>query len=161
MEITGHYPARNRSWRSAESVWISLGVSNARPTCCCPKLILLLAASSARLIVSNTTVFLPEQTGDEVRSLLVVDAEHLKDTGVGEEGSGALAVECLQLVDAPHDRSERDFVVHHQPHRALDQFEMAQHRDLVEQEQHGKGRCPNAHASSVRACATISHSQRA
>lgn len=37
--------------------------------------------------------FLPEQVGDKLRALLIVDAEHLQDAGVGQEGAGALAVE--------------------------------------------------------------------
>lgn len=36
--------------------------------------------------------FLPEQVGDKLRALLIVDAEHLQDAGVGQ-GAGALAVE--------------------------------------------------------------------
>ncbi len=34
---------------------------------------------------------LTEEVGDETGAVMIVDAEHLEDTGIGEEGAGALA----------------------------------------------------------------------
>src|SRR3546814_11441679 len=45
-----------------------------------------------------------------------------------------------ELVDVLEDRPELDAVARHQPHRALDRFETAERRELVEQEQHRPGR---------------------
>lgn len=36
--------------------------------------------------------FLPEQIGDEAGAVVIVDAEHLQDAGVRQEGAGAGAV---------------------------------------------------------------------
>ena len=45
--------------------------------------------------------------------LEIVDAEHLLDAGVGDEGAGPCAVEILQLAHVLQDRPELDAIARH------------------------------------------------
>lgn len=56
---------------------------------------------------------LAEQIRDMLRALLIVDAQHLQDPCVGQEGAGALAVEGAQLMDILYDRPKLDSVTRH------------------------------------------------
>jgi len=63
--------------------------------------------------------FLSEQIGDEACAIVIVDPEDLQDTGIAQEGSGALSVGGPELVDILQDGPELDAVAGHQAHGPL------------------------------------------
>ena len=63
---------------------------------------------------------------------LIVDAEHVQHTGVGEKCAGTAAVERAELVNILQDRPELDAVAGHQPHCTFDRLQTAEGGELVE-----------------------------
>jgi len=84
--------------------------------------------------------FLAEQVGDQASAVVVVDAEHLQDAGVRQEGAGPGAIAGAQLVHVLEDGPELDAIARHQAHGALDGREVAQGREFVEKIEHRPGR---------------------
>jgi hypothetical protein len=62
------------------------------------------------------------------------------NTGIGEEGAGARAVEAFELMQVLEDGPELHPVAGHEAIGAHDRFERAERGELIEQEQDGGGR---------------------
>ena len=84
--------------------------------------------------------FLAEQIGHQAGAVVIVDAEHLQDAGIAQEGAGALAVGGAELVNVLQDRPELDAIAGHEAHCALDGGEVAEGGELIQQVEDRHGR---------------------
>jgi len=74
-----------------------------------------------------------EQIGHQAGAVVIVDAEHLQDAGIAQEGAGALAIRGAELMNVLQDRPELDAIAGHQAHGLLTRRQAPQRREFIEE----------------------------